>query len=478
MKVIELDTFINEALEKEARKLIKEQADAYDPMSDPNYNASGIEASGSHNNSTDKLIEKIKNFHSLSGLLNKITETEDSGADKPVVYIKVDNVTPEELIDTCGGSSLGEALKNLMQGIHHDLEQFEFGSDLDVDIDTQGDENALHLSIRITGAENSLVEDIDMKENTKDTNPTVDKKKNVILGGKGACSKCCKEPCECSEIEIDEETKNWIQKAFKKTKRNKEEKEVDESKKWIQKAVNPKHEGYCTPMTKKTCTPRRKALAKRFKKGIENNESTMKKSIITLSEAEMAKLLKRIIYEAAGKTMDATTAKTIEDSGTQNNEALKAVEKKIKDYLNFKGNDNPEFPHQIGVESDKMARKNTDEQDQVVDDNRGRGPQDLDYDNSDPNTGEPPKKFTERLKMSLKGDSKMGNSQDALNVVKTDTGEKILKNMERRKENFKKEPIYPKEQVPMQTKTEEDMRPINEDIQKMKHLLGYNEKTQ
>ena len=37
-------------------------------------------------------------------------------------------------------------------------------------------------------------------------------------------------------------------------------------KKWIQKAVNPKHKGYCTPMTKKTCTPRRKALARTFKK--------------------------------------------------------------------------------------------------------------------------------------------------------------------------------------------------------------------
>lgn len=36
--------------------------------------------------------------------------------------------------------------------------------------------------------------------------------------------------------------------------------------KWIQKAVNPKHKGYCTPMTKKTCTPKRKALAMTFKK--------------------------------------------------------------------------------------------------------------------------------------------------------------------------------------------------------------------
>jgi hypothetical protein len=40
--------------------------------------------------------------------------------------------------------------------------------------------------------------------------------------------------------------------------------------KWIQKAVNPEHKGYCTPMTKPTCTPKRKALAKRFKKGIED----------------------------------------------------------------------------------------------------------------------------------------------------------------------------------------------------------------
>lgn len=39
--------------------------------------------------------------------------------------------------------------------------------------------------------------------------------------------------------------------------------------KWIQKAVDPEHKGYCTPMTKPTCTPRRKALAKRFKKGID-----------------------------------------------------------------------------------------------------------------------------------------------------------------------------------------------------------------
>ena len=42
---------------------------------------------------------------------------------------------------------------------------------------------------------------------------------------------------------------------------------LEEAKKWIQKAVNPEHKGFCSPMSKSTCTPHRKALAKRFKKG-------------------------------------------------------------------------------------------------------------------------------------------------------------------------------------------------------------------
>ena len=41
-------------------------------------------------------------------------------------------------------------------------------------------------------------------------------------------------------------------------------------KKWIQKAINPAHKGYCTPMTKPTCTPKRKALAKTLKKIAKN----------------------------------------------------------------------------------------------------------------------------------------------------------------------------------------------------------------
>lgn len=46
---------------------------------------------------------------------------------------------------------------------------------------------------------------------------------------------------------------------------------------WIQGAVNPKHKGYCTPMTKSTCTPRRKAFAMTMKKhhGFHKEEGGM-----------------------------------------------------------------------------------------------------------------------------------------------------------------------------------------------------------
>ena len=43
-------------------------------------------------------------------------------------------------------------------------------------------------------------------------------------------------------------------------------------KKWIQKAINPAHKGYCTPMTKPTCTPKRKALAMTLKKIAKNKQ--------------------------------------------------------------------------------------------------------------------------------------------------------------------------------------------------------------
>ena len=48
---------------------------------------------------------------------------------------------------------------------------------------------------------------------------------------------------------------------------------MTKKKNWIQNAVNPKHKGYCTPMTKSTCTPKRKALAQTFKRMASKRKS-------------------------------------------------------------------------------------------------------------------------------------------------------------------------------------------------------------
>lgn len=63
--------------------------------------------------------------------------------------------------------------------------------------------------------------------------------------------------------------------------------------KWIQKAINPKHKGYCTPMTKSTCTPRRKALAKTLKKMAKNRKADGGYAVggqYEMDDAQIAKL--------------------------------------------------------------------------------------------------------------------------------------------------------------------------------------------
>lgn len=71
------------------------------------------------------------------------------------------------------------------------------------------------------------------------------------------------------EREVMKSQENPMKKGGKMTKvKAKTGTKVTKAKdgKWIQKAINPKHKGYCTPMTKATCTPKRKALAMTLKK--------------------------------------------------------------------------------------------------------------------------------------------------------------------------------------------------------------------
>jgi len=202
------------------------------------------------------------------------------------------------------------------------------------------------------------------------------------------------------------------------------------------------------------------------------NESKTKKKVLRLTESEMVELIKRIVSESVpGQTV----TKAAQDQSKKDNEAnAKEVGDKIKKATTIEGSSNPEFPHQNN-EGTKVALQNTEEENEYVDDNRGGTSLNLDYDQ------EPSKKFTQRLKDALEGDSKMGNSQDAANVVKSDLGKKLAKKAERKEKKEKDAPMYNKDAQPVK-EVNESVNPISnilmEEIEKMKKMASYNQKTQ
>ncbi len=195
------------------------------------------------------------------------------------------------------------------------------------------------------------------------------------------------------------------------------------------------------------------------------------KSSIRLSESELVNLIKKMVSEAV-PGME-TYEKSHKGSGSLNDEALSDVEQKIKDYLNFDGNDNPEFPNQIGGEV--KARRADDEESEEVADHRGGGLEDLIYD------VDPSKEAQDRHVKALTGDSKMGNSHDAANVVPSKLGEKIIKKVKRKDKEEENMPMYKKDVQPSREVKESEQAAqnvISEEIQRMKQMASYNKKTQ
>lgn len=230
-------------------------------------------------------------------------------------------------------------------------------------------------------------------------------------------------------------------------------------------------------------------LSKEFQPVHESRKKT-----IRLTETEMIKLIKRIVKESTpGIPGVNITKRNQERSGKENEDHIKATEKKMKDYLSFDGNDNPEFPHQVGETKKKMARENSKEQDEEVAKNKAN-PLNLTYDI------EPSEDFKKRLKMSIEGDSKMGNApttekpsikpsngadkgkeakeKSGSSIPTPETGKKIEKQMKDREEDKKKRVLYPKEAVPINESKVNFSNILLEEMDKMKNLSSYNKKTQ
>jgi hypothetical protein len=197
-----------------------------------------------------------------------------------------------------------------------------------------------------------------------------------------------------------------------------------------------------------------------------------KKKTLRLKESEMLDMIQRIVKESVpGVT---TTKKAQTQSKKDNESNASEVAKKIKKATTFDGNDNPEFPKPIG-KGEKVARKNTPEQEEEIADNRGGGLEDLHYDI------EPSQQFKDRLKKSLEGHTTTGNPQEAGNVIKSDLGKNIAKKVERKHKQRKDVVMYNKDVSPTKEVNESKNNLssiLEEEIKKMKNMASYDKKTQ
>ena len=210
--------------------------------------------------------------------------------------------------------------------------------------------------------------------------------------------------------------------------------------------------------------------------GSPMNES--KKTTLRLTESELVSLISKMVNEAVPGLE--VTKRAQKGSGDESKSHMADVEKKLKDVSSFDGNDNPEFPKAIG-KGETVAQRSDEKENETIEDYRGGGLEDLNYDY------EPSERFKERLKKALEGDSTMGNSQDAANVIKTDTGKKIKVKAERKAKKISKEPQISwghawkePEKVNVVNESEKPTMSsiLEEEIKRMKKILGYDERTQ
>lgn len=194
---------------------------------------------------------------------------------------------------------------------------------------------------------------------------------------------------------------------------------------------------------------------------LECNDKTevkeSKRKVLRLNETEMRNLISKIIEENE-MNIPSVTKTSQNQSKKDSEEHIKNVDKKIKDNGM---SDEPKKDKKV------VARRNTEEQEDEIEEHRGGGLEDLNYDI------EPSDFFKDRQEKAIKGHATMGNDPEWGNSTKTDLGDNIIKKVKRKKENQENAPMYEKEPQPVKI-----IRESVDEIRRMKEMFSYNKKTQ
>jgi hypothetical protein len=553
MKISDINSFIEESLKDEVRNtILNEQIEGSDDTMDKGES-----------------LNIIKSFTSLSGLSNNITNIQDIGGDGFGVEIDIQNISEDEFMKACGTSSLEDAQSKLTANIHSDLEQRHIGENCDVDVHVDGTEQGLNVKIKIV--ENNEKLGSDMNENIEqpmegnafvaalnkarengdetfevdgethnveecwkqmeeqegigeESNPTqtpVDEMDNCeecwgpMNEGEGFDDFDTQiQPEELPHDEHDysslEDAHGHLNDIIKSKQNNNDMDEMFENK-CNECGSSLIHENECMECGYKSMNESHlcaKCGGKLNEEGMCNECSggmyESKKKTLRLTQTELQEMIKNIVAESVPGLQMYTKVHNADKE--ENDEYLSSVDKKMKDYLSFKGNNETEFPQQDN-EGEKVAYRNTDQEDKDVDDYRGGGMQDLEYD-------EPPSaQFVDRLRKALTGDRTMGNAAETEKVdgelsnggkmgeeskhkigtsVKTETGEKMFKEIDRKHKEKHEAPMYKKDPAPVKSATVKPLeqkineakeetkenKVVLEEIKRMKEMLSYNKKTQ
>lgn len=237
------------------------------------------------------------------------------------------------------------------------------------------------------------------------------------------------------------------------------------------------------------------------------NES--KSNSVILTEDELIDMIERIVNEQEKENKVKGNIKVEKAKGTvetdkvlkadkgENDDYLKLVTKKMKDYLKdgSKGeyNANPEFFPKGNGQLAKMAKKayepTEDVEEYIEDFAYGGGMENLDYDEIKPNE--------EWMEKTIEGSSKTGNSQDYANAEKTEFGKKLNAKRKRNAFSQEKKQSYQKSNQPttkgevskvekksdkmfakLESTDDKKEKLVNEQIDKMKKFIDYDRKTQ
>lgn len=375
----------------------------------------------------DNIVSKLQSLSPLSNNIKQIEKITDG------TVINIENISPDAFMRAFNASSPEEAETKLIAAINDDLDQNENG-DYDIDVNVESDGQFLTLKIMmLTGT--PLGDNDEQQKEKNDTEMGENIEQNCVECGKTTNKKIL----SLTEDKLVALIGKMVTEVQKQNKKN--------------------------------------AAYKLIK---ENTVIINGKKVARLTETQMKSVLDGLVLEAIPGLEAVKSAH--KKSETETSGHMTGVEKKLKKYLSFDGNDNPEFPKQINS-GDKVAHRNSKKDEEFIDDYRGGSPLDLEYDT------EPSEKFKERAENALKGDPKMGNCQDAANVVKSDLGEKIIKKTNKKKKDIADDPMYKKDPQPTKTEkpekehtaldeSKENDPVVIEEIKKMKRIYSYNKASQ